>query len=168
MSIVFKTGIISSCLLFIGCSAPQRPSDEDVTPKDQRVYSGMGKILGNDSLLFGRKKKQKSENSMGVNSFLWRASLDTISFAPLKSADALGGVIITDWYRPPEAPQERMKVIILILDDQLRADGLRISLFKQKRTPKGEWVEADVDPQSFEILEDAILKRARQLKGAKG
>ncbi len=74
---------------------------------------------------------------MAVNAYLWRASLDTINFIPLVSADPFGGVIITDWYTPSETPNERMKVQVTILDRELRADGVRVSVFKQQTSPQG-------------------------------
>jgi len=105
--------------------------------------------------------------TLGVNSFLWRASLDTISFMPLHSADPFGGTIITDWYSAPSAPSERMRVTIYILDRRLRADGLKVSVFRQAQTPQG-WIDAAVNPQTATKLEDAILTRARELRLASG
>ena len=102
-------------------------------------------------------------SGIGVNSFLWRASLDTISFMPLSSADPFGGVIITDWYSPPEAPHERIKLNVYILGRELRADGLRVSLFRQARASQ-LWQEAKVDSKTVREIENAILKRARELR----
>ena len=104
-----------------------------------------------------------SGGGIAVNSYLWRASLDTMSFMPLSSADPFGGVIITDWYTPPESPNERVKVNIYILDRQLRADGLRISVFRQARD-RGSWQQANVDPKTIRDIENAILRRARELR----
>jgi hypothetical protein len=121
--------------------------------------------------LFGNKANQKEENGSGVavNAYLWRASLDTINFIPLVSADPFGGVIITDWYTPAETPNERMKVQVTILDRELRADGVRVSVFKQQTAPKGgNWVDAQVDPRTNIDIENAILTRARQLRIAGG
>ncbi|MEQ8746372.1 DUF3576 domain-containing protein [Pyruvatibacter sp.] len=104
-------------------------------------------------------------NGIGVNSFLWRASLDTTSFMPLSSADPFGGVIITDWYSAPEAPGERFKMTIYILDTRLRADGVKVSVFKQAQLPDGTgWADAAVAPGTASQLENAILTRARQLR----
>lgn len=104
-------------------------------------------------------------NGIGVNSFLWRASLDTTSFMPLSSADPFGGVIITDWFTAPEAPSERFKMTIYILDTSLRADGVKVSVFKQAQAPDGTgWVDAAVAPGTAAQLENAILIRARQLR----
>jgi hypothetical protein len=101
---------------------------------------------------------------IGVNSFLWRASLDTVSFMPLQSADPFGGVILTDWYAPPDAAQERFKVNIFILDRALRSDGVRAKVFKQQRGADGAWTDARANDQLDRQLEDAILTRARELR----
>ena len=121
--------------------------------------------------LFGSKAEKSDNNGTGVavNAYLWRASLDTINFIPLVSADPFGGVIITDWYTPSETPNERMKVQVTILDRELRADGVRVSVFKQQTAPKGgNWVDAQVDPRTNIDIENAILTRARQLRIAGG
>ena len=83
---------------------------------------------------------------------------------PLASADPFGGVIITDWYSPPETPDSRFKANVFILDRQLRADGIRVTLFQQKRDPSGGWVDSEVNRRTATDLEDAILTRARQLR----
>ena len=121
--------------------------------------------------LFGSKAEKKDDTGTGVavNAYLWRASLDTINFIPLVSADPFGGVIITDWYTPAETPNERMKVQVTILDRELRADGVRVSVFKQQTAPRGgNWVDAQVDPRTQIDIENAILTRARQLRIAGG
>jgi hypothetical protein len=104
---------------------------------------------------------------IAVNSFLWRASLDTVSFMPLSSADPFGGVIITDWYSPPEAPNERFKLNVFILDRQLRADGLRVAVFKENANGNG-WRAAPLDKTTAINIENRILERARELKVASG
>jgi hypothetical protein len=129
-----------------------------------------GSIFGPGGV-FGSKADRKEDNGSGVavNAYLWRASLDTINFIPLASADPFGGVIITDWYTPAETPNERMKVQVTILDRELRADGVRVSVFKQQTSPKGgTWVDAQVDPRTNIDIENAILTRARQLRIAGG
>ena len=100
---------------------------------------------------------------IGVNAYLWRASLDTLSFMPLSSADPWGGVINYDWYSDPAAPSERFKATVVILDTRLRADALNVAVVKQVRGADGQWVAAPVDPQTETDLENAILTRARQL-----
>ncbi len=102
---------------------------------------------------------------IGVNAFLWRASLDTLSFMPLTSADPFGGVIITDWYSPPESPDERFKMTVYILDRRLRADGLKVAVFRQEKKTDS-WVDSTVTDATARQLENAILHRARQLRVA--
>jgi hypothetical protein len=99
-----------------------------------------------------------------VNTFLWRASLDTIAFMPLASADPFGGVIITDWYSPPESPKERFKMSLFIMDRALHADGIRVSVFRQSQGNGGEWSDQPVNPKTAIELEDAILTRAREMR----
>jgi hypothetical protein len=101
--------------------------------------------------------------SIGVNAYLWRAALDTVSFAPLLQADANTGVIITDWYSNPKAPGERVKLTVAILDQDLRADALRVSASRQVNQ-SGAWADAPVTAATVQKLEDIILTRARDLR----
>jgi len=101
--------------------------------------------------------------TVGVNSYLWHATLDTLAFMPLASADPFGGVIITDWYSSPDDANERVKITIYILDRRLRADGIRVAVFRQTRSNEG-WVDAPVNSETATKLEDAILTRARELR----
>ena len=101
--------------------------------------------------------------SIGVNSYLWRASLDTLSFMPLTQADSAGGVIVTDWYANPQSPEERVKVSVSILDSDLRADALRVAASRQV-LQAGTWVEAPVQAATVQRLEDIILTKARDLR----
>jgi hypothetical protein len=102
--------------------------------------------------------------AIGVNGYLWRATLDTLAFMPLSSADPYGGVVITDWYVNPEKPDERFKCTVYILDSRLRADGLNVAVFKQNRDPTGNWIDAPSASQTETDIENAILTRARQLR----
>lgn len=99
-----------------------------------------------------------------VNTFLWRAALETVSFMPLASADSTGGVLITDWYAPPETPNERFKVNVFVTSRQLRPDALRAVVFRQTKNPQGAWTDAAVEANTARSLEDTILARARQLR----
>ena len=110
------------------------------------------------------KKAPESEGSIGVNGYLWRASLDTVAFMPLASADPYGGVILTDWYVSPEKPDERFKATIYILDTRLRADGLNVTVFKQVKDAAGVWTDTPTADQTATDIENAILTRARQLR----
>ena len=101
---------------------------------------------------------------IGVNSYLWRATLDTLAFMPLSSADPYGGVVITDWYTNPEKTDERFKCTVYILDTRLRADGLNVTVFKQVKDATGAWVDAATADQTSTEIENSILTRARQLR----
>ncbi len=101
--------------------------------------------------------------TIGVNSYLWRASLEAVSFAPLLQADSAGGVIVTDWYSRPENPTERVKVSVAILDQDLRADALRVAASRQV-LQGGNWVDAPVQAATVQKLEDIILTKARDLR----
>ena len=104
-----------------------------------------------------------SPRTLGVNSYLWQAALDTFSFLPVEKADPFGGVVISGWYSPPNSPNERMKVTIYIMDRALRADGLKVKVFRQIRIG-AEWQYVQANPDIGRQLEDAILSRARQLR----
>jgi hypothetical protein len=101
--------------------------------------------------------------NIGVNSYLWRAAIDTVSFAPLLQANPNSGVIITDWYTNPKAPGERVKLTVAVLDPDLRADALRVSAARQVNQG-GAWVDAPVTAATVQKLEDIILTRARDLR----
>jgi len=100
---------------------------------------------------------------LGVNAYLWRATLDTLNFMPLASADPVGGVVISDWYAAPEKPDEHMKVTVYILDRRLRADAVKVNVFRQTRNAAG-WTDAAVNADTGIKLENAILARARELR----
>lgn len=102
-------------------------------------------------------------NTIGVNSYLWRAALETVSFAPLLQADSNGGVIVTDWYANPKNPGERVKVTVSILDTDLRADALRVAASRQV-SQGANWVDAPVQAATVQKLEDIILTKARELR----
>lgn len=153
---------LSACSMFEDADASSYPKTDDDRRKER-----VGKLTGEEGLVImgpSEQEKEAGKNPLGVNSFLWRATLDTLAFMPLASADPFGGVIITDWYEDPNAPGERFKVTALILDRQLRADSLKISAFRQQKNAKGDWQEAPVDTQMGRKLEDTVLTRARQLR----
>ena len=124
-------------------------------------------IFDGDVLTFGgdpTTEAPRGGSGVGVNAFLWRASLDVLSSWPVSSADPFGGVIITDWYAPPETPRERFKFNIFILGLALRADGVRVSIFKQILNARGEWQQAVLQPDTQTLVENSILTRAQQFR----
>jgi len=157
--------LLTACILTAGCSYtpldPRSSNDED----EYTDYSKRKTIFGDGGFnLFGGNSNKNDGNSLGVNSFLWRASLETISFMPINTADAFGGVIITDWYSPPESPSERFKLNVYILGRTLRADGVKVSVFRQLRDRAGAWADATVPNGTAPKVEDSILTKARMLR----
>lgn len=135
---------------------------------EAKKYGTIGQIGDKDSeggftLFDSGKRKANAGATLGVNSYLWHAALDTINFMPILSADSNGGTILTDWYSPPATPSERVKLNIVIKDQTLRADGVTVRVFKQKLT-QGQWRDSEVSPQTGTQLEDTIVARARQLR----
>ncbi len=142
------------------------PTYGDKTKENRYKY---GSLVSDDGgwNIFGSKEKKTSESlGIGVNGFLWRASLDTVSFMPIASADPFGGLILTDWYSAPDAPNERIKLNILIRDRELTANGIKVSVFRQKKGSKGAWEDSAVASSTATSVENAILTRARQIRMA--
>jgi hypothetical protein len=166
-------GIALAFVLLAGCSGDDIPVDSSNYPKNgpKENNHAQGSVLGGEGgiVLFGGGKRSAGNDEgggagIGVNAFLWRASLDTLGFMPLASADPFGGVIITDWYTAPQSPNERLKVTVYILDRRLRADGIKLAVFRQTKTAAGTWADAATNPDTANKLEDAILSRARELR----
>ncbi len=163
-----RTAILLTGFLFlVSCQNVEVESDYP-TSDSKKQQQVRGKAFGEDGLMiFGTGEEPESGaggSIIGVNSYLWRATLDTVSFMPLASADPFGGVVITDWYSPPGAQSERFKLNVYILGADLRADGVRASVFRQQQDGTGNWIDQEVDQQTGTDLEDAILTRARQLR----
>ncbi len=158
--------ILAACIFATGCSVS--PSDSGKLSRDENEDTDFSKretIFGEGGFnIFGSDSNTGGGNSLGVNSFLWRASLETISFMPINTADAFGGVIITDWYSPPESPSERFKLNVYILGRTLRADGVKVSVFRQLRDRTGNWIDATVPDGTAPKVEDSILTKARMLR----
>lgn len=141
------------------------------TYKSYEEYQAKRKTVFGDGGLFSGGKENKPAAGgagLGVNSYLWRASLDTIAFMPVTSADPFGGVIITDWHSMSQSPSERFKLNVYILDQSLRADGVRVAVFRQVQDQTGGWRDSAIPDQTSLAIENAILTRARQLRNETG
>lgn len=145
-------------------SSPQK-QDTPLSRKEER-QTNFGKLTDDDFLSFSAgPKKNASERTLGaVNTFLWRGALDSVSFMPLSSADAVGGVIVTDWYISQNQPNERVKMTIHINDRQLRADALQVDVFKQIKNKSGNWINVPTDTETGAQMENIILSKARNLR----
>jgi hypothetical protein len=158
-------------VLVAACSQG-RTVENDEYNSDARRDQVSGRLSGNQDglLIFGTDRSRDRAGgggdqggALGVNAYLWRATLDTLSFMPLASADPFGGVIITDWYSPAAAQGERFRATAYILGRQLRSDGVRVSIFRQELR-NGAWVDAPVAAATGTELEDKVLARARELR----
>ena len=157
--------------LLAGCSdtaqSDSRQNAHQIGPESSSGYmtGGQGGLMN----IGGSKDKvvASADPGLGVNAYLWRGALETLKFMPLTSADPYGGVIITDWWTPPTSPSERFKATAYVLDRQLRADGVRVSLFRQVQQG-GQWVDSPVDPAKPTELENMVLAKARELRAQAG
>lgn len=123
-------------------------------------YRDSGKVLTEAE----RSSAGAESRTLGVNAYLWRAALETVSFMPLASSDPFGGVIITDWYAPPETPGERFKMDVYILGASFSANSVRVAVFRQTRDAGGAWLDAEVSSDTAHRLENKILERAYQIR----
>jgi hypothetical protein len=168
---ILRFAALGIALVAGACTGDTKYTYPQPVPGSDRQYAppellNQSSIFGGDGINFGNRRAEDQGTGIGVNALLWRATLDTISFMPIVSADPFGGVIITDWFTPTETPNERLKLNIFILGRELRADGVRVSVFRQRQEGGGNWVDAAVDPQSPVNIENAILVRARQIRTA--
>ncbi len=151
MARVFSLGLAAACAVSLaGC---------------QFIRDDINRTLGNSPEQDARRTDLAASQvtTIGVNAYLWRASLDTLSFAPLAQSDSNGGVISTEWYANPNNPSERAKVTVAILDADLRADALRVTAAREV-LQNGQWVPAPVTAATVQRLEEIILTRARDLR----
>ena len=156
-ALLVEGGLLAAC----GSSAPKSPyPDKDRSAASPQVNAEKA----DDGWFSSGKKRDASDQAIAVNAFLWRASLDTVGFMPIASADPFGGTIITDWYQMPDGPAVRYKLNVVILDRVLRADGVRVTVFKQVKDSYGQWLDTRVDGKMGADIENAILTRARQMR----
>jgi Domain of unknown function (DUF3576) len=163
--------VLLAAVGLVGCSGsksnPTNPGYMGLRGPDGGEMPG-GSVLGESSLVFGTAKNPAGNNAagggaLGVNAYLWRGALDTLSFMPLASADPFGGVIITDWYTPSASSGERFKATAYILGRELRSDGVRVTIFRQV-LQNGQWVDSGVSPITIGEIENKVLSRARELR----
>jgi hypothetical protein len=160
-------------LLLLGACADAKVEEPKpyLDSQRERIRQQAGTIHGNPKGIVIYSTKEDSGGATGnraaggaaTGGYTWQAALESLDFMPLLQADAGGGVIITDWYAPPETPEERFKLTVYIRDAELRPDSVQVSVFRQLRQ-NGEWVDTPADPKTATSLEDNILSRARELR----
>lgn len=160
LSLVLTAATLSACS---GVNSESKyPTGANRAATDDNIYEKPKSIFGEEGISILGGKKSNTTDVITVNAYLWRAALDTVSFMPLATVDPFGGVILTDWYTAPENPNERYKLNVFVMGGQLRSDGVKVAMFKQRN---GKDVAV---PQSDNTaIEDAILLRARELRVSK-
>jgi hypothetical protein len=166
-NIAVPVALVTALLGLSACGGAKTSNADINNPLNQGLPQGQSiEGSGGGGFTFGKGTGGNSQaTQIQVNAYLWRASLDVLSFMPMVSADPFGGVIITDWYSPPATPGERFKVNAYILSKQLTANAIQVSVFHQVQTGTG-WADAPVDPAMASGLEDRILARAADLQAA--
>lgn len=168
LSVFLAAAVLTGC----GSDPEKATPTADVPPPapsakaesgDTGVFGWLG-VAGGSSSESSSGLKAEDRKGVAVNAYLWRSSLDSLSFMPMEQTDPFAGIIKTGWYTPPSTPNERLKVSVFILDTRLRAEAVRVSIFKETKKPTGEWATATVDPETVTKLENVILDRARQLR----
>ena len=162
---------ISSCS-FDDADVVRAPAPEDLIMKrerERREASGSAEdesFVGNifKDFGFGNKGASGGGGGIGVNTHLWKATLDTLSFMPLLSADPFGGVIITDWHSNSEVSKEKFKIVAYILGKELRVNAIKVAVFKKIKNENGNWVDKKSNKTLQNKVEDAILTKARKYK----
>lgn len=154
-------------MVLAACNREQfKQAPATISVENERKQN-FGKLLGDEFLLFGGSVRKASDQTalpqVSVNTYLWQASLEALSFLPLQSTDSIGGVIITDWYTTAKNPHERLKVTVRILSKDLKTESLKILINKQI-LKLGSWVDAGIDPTVKLKLETIILAKARELR----
>ena len=172
--VVLTLGVLTTALA--GCDKMREVRPDEYN--DPRFVGPKGSLLGDNSsegsntLTFGTSKERRDAGGgasagVGVNAYIWRGALDTLSFMPLASADPFGGVIITDWYTPPATSGERFKATAYVLTKELRSDGVKVSIFRQV-LQGNQWVDSPVAASTVSEIEDKVLARARRLREQAG
>jgi hypothetical protein len=158
--------IVCAAALLAACgSDPELPSPTvDAPPPPAPKQTAEAQTAGGSVFDWFGSGGSDNRKGVAVNAHLWRASLDALSFMPMEQTDPFGGTIKTGWYTPESTPNERLRVAVYILDSRLRADALRVSVFKEVKKPTGDWIDSTVDPETVTKLENLILNKARALK----
>ena len=156
---------LACCNLEIG-EPPPPPKDPAMKEMEKYKENKEGKTLVSDLLDNVLPGDNKGSAGIGVNTYLWRATLETLSFMPLSSADPFGGVIVTDWYSKNEAPNEKYKIVAYIIGTQLRVDALKINVFKKIKNENGDWIDQESHGEMGINIENSILTKAKQYRMA--
>ena len=134
-----------------------------VSPEKEKESFFTGKKAGVS--LGGLMKQETTGNTIPVNALLWRAALDIASHIPLDDIDTFAGSIVTEWHAPKNNPDRRLKLAIFVIGQELRSDGIKVTVYVQKRDGN-DWTDTGRDEKLGQDLEGLILNRARELRAA--
>ena len=149
MKSILKTLIL---ILLLSCTSnnnevPIEKSEPGLFSKDTKKGLSITDFLNKDRL---------DDKSFYINSFLWRASLDVLSFAPFQSTDAFGGILVTEWYKKND---DQIKIIATISSRELRSEGIKLKVFIKNKNGK-----VSEDQDLARKIENLILTKARSLR----
>ena len=147
-------------ILLSNCSSDNKPPPSKKKPTPGLFSKDVEKGFTLEDILSVVKS---GENSINVNGYLWRASLNILSIAPLISTDALGGTIITDWYINKKVQNQRLKITAYIKTSELRSDGIEVKVYIQN-FKNNAWSETLTNSKLANKIEESILNEARNLR----
>tara|TARA_B100000965_G_scaffold403983_1_gene433508 strand:- start:846 stop:1358 length:513 start_codon:yes stop_codon:yes gene_type:complete len=154
-------------LVFTSCSSSPSDNISDYQSNDVSDGDGPGLFSKDSSKGINISKLlNRDENSGGsfyVNSYLWRASLEIASIAPLTSTDAFGGTILTGWYEDPKIKNKRIKLAVFVKSRELRSDGVKVKVYIQNIN-NNKWSKITHDKKLATKIEEVILSKARELR----
>ena len=157
---MIKKILLTFVLIFLTACSSNNQTVKNTTKPEPGLFSKDASVGINITDLLGPRS---DESSINVNGYLWRASLDVLSIAPLISTDALGGIIITDWYTNKKIKDKRIKITAHIRTTELRSDGIKVKVHVQKLIDN-IWSDTITDNNLASKIENNILNEARNLR----
>ena len=147
-------------VIFLTACSSNNETVKNTTKPEPGLFSKDASVGINLTDLLGPRS---DETSINVNGYLWRASLDVLSIAPLISTDAFGGIIITDWYTNKNIKDQRIKITAQIRTSELRSEGIKVKVHVQKLIDN-IWSDTITDNKLASKIENNILNEARNLR----
>ena len=153
--------LITILLMISSCSNYKSVFSSKVNDKTQKPILVL-EDTRKDVLLSKIINPQNLDN-VNVNGYLWRATLNILSFVPLISTDALSGTIITDWYVNKNIQNQRLKITVNINTNELKSESIKIKVEIQN-FKNNIWSQPLTSNSLATQIEDSILNEARNLK----
>ena len=154
--------LLFNFIILLGCSNNDTVVSNPITG-EKRTPGIFSKDVSKGVSISDILNSQSSKSTVNVNGYLWRASLNVLSIAPLISTDALGGTIISDWYINKNIKNKRIKIMAYIKTSELRSDGISVKVHVQN-LKNGFWTETYTDEKLASQIENNILNEARNYR----